>query len=298
MARIESKDGSQDKVAISSKSAYQRPKHERVFCKICDEHQEGEGFRGEHELRRHTDRQHKPMVKKWVCIEPTGQGHPKPMLPLSKCKSCNQQKKYGAYYNAAAHLRRAHFMPKSKAKGKTLKVDDTQKRGGKAGGDWPHMHELKHWMKEVEEPATPDFPLSASEQQEMDEDDEDFADNILDDLPNSHDIAASTGGNFDSPFPSSNTSIVFENYATPNTQFFDLQGLSIEPPSQQNIALSMNFNQSQTSFDSSFPQFSNTNDSSVSFFETSSVPTLFDDQFLGADYVHLPYDSSLSFHPV
>jgi hypothetical protein len=295
MARLESKDGSQDKIAISSKTAYQRPKHERVFCKLCDEHQEGDGFRGEHELRRHTDRQHKSMVKKFVCIEPTGQGHPKPMLPLSKCKSCIQQKKYGAYYNAAAHLRRAHFKPKSKAKGKTLKVDDTQKRGGKAGGDWPHMQELKYWMKEVEEPAAPDYPSTTSEQ-EMEEDDEDFDDNVLDDLSTSHGMGGSAGGNFDSPYPSSNTSTMFDIYNSPNQQFFGIQGLGIETPPQQNIDLSMAFNTSQTSFDSSFSQFSNTNDPSASFFEPSPVPPqLFDDQFIGADFVHLPYDSSLSF---
>ena len=65
MTRIESKDGSQDKVAIS-KPSYQRPKHDRVWCKKCDNH--AEGFRGEHELRRHDDREHKEMVKKWVCV--------------------------------------------------------------------------------------------------------------------------------------------------------------------------------------------------------------------------------------
>ncbi|KAH8670280.1 hypothetical protein BGZ60DRAFT_32153 [Tricladium varicosporioides] len=163
MTRLESKDGSQDKLAIS-KPTYQRPKHDRVHCNQCESHTEG--FRGEHELRRHQDREHKSLVKKWVCIEPTGHSHPKPELPLSKCKACNQQKKkYGAYYNAAAHLRRAHFKPKAKGRNKSTKIEDNDKRGGKGGGDWPPMSELKHWMKEVEEPAT-DYNASPAKQQE------------------------------------------------------------------------------------------------------------------------------------
>ena len=59
-------------------------------------------------------------------------------------------KEYGAYYNAAAHLRRAHFKPKTpKGRSKGLKEAE-EKRGGKGGGDWPSMAELKPWMKEVE----------------------------------------------------------------------------------------------------------------------------------------------------
>jgi hypothetical protein len=129
---------------------YTRPKHDRVFCKQCNDFPEG--FRGEHELRRHQDRQHKTVIKKWVCIEPSdGLSHPKPVLPLSRCKACAKQKKtYGAYYNAAAHLRRSHF--KTKAKGRNRKEE---RRSGVGGRDWPPMSELKYWMKEVEEIVPP-----------------------------------------------------------------------------------------------------------------------------------------------
>jgi hypothetical protein len=75
----------------------------------------------------------------------------KPQQPLSKCKACQiQKKKYGAYYNAAAHLRRAHFKPKARKSGRNTKIDEKpERRGGKAGGDWPPMSELKRWMVEV-----------------------------------------------------------------------------------------------------------------------------------------------------
>ncbi|KAK0718794.1 hypothetical protein B0T21DRAFT_295597 [Apiosordaria backusii] len=113
--------------------AYQRPPLRRVYCTKCNEYPEG--FRGEHELRRHTDAKHAALVKRWVCTEPQdAPNSPQPVIPLSKCKACVTQKRYGAYYNAAAHLRRAHFNPH---------------RGGKASGDWPPMNILKDWMREV-----------------------------------------------------------------------------------------------------------------------------------------------------
>lgn len=279
MTRLDSKDGSNDKVAIE-KRAYQRPKHERVFCKLCDEHPDG--FRGEHELRRHCDRQHKRMVKKWVCIEPpSSQGREKPVLPLSKCKACaTQKKKYGAYYNAAAHLRRAHFKPKAKGRNKSSKVEDSQKRGGKAGGDWPPMSELKNWFKEVEEPAA-DFT-----QQEEDDDEEDMNENMLNDL--SQVVNAST--NFENTSDGTSIPVL---YPTANTQNF-VGNITFDNSMQHDIDLSMNF-AGQTNFDlSSFPM----NDPSVAFFDpTSSLPQVFDDQSLvGINAVNFPYDSSLSFN--
>ncbi|KAL7628147.1 hypothetical protein AAE478_002345 [Parahypoxylon ruwenzoriense] len=116
------------------RTSYQRPPLRRVFCTKCNEYPEG--FRGEHELRRHNDAKHASLVKRWVCTEPqnSSPNSPQPVIPLSKCKACVTQKRYGAYYNAAAHLRRAHFHPH---------------RSGKASGDWPPMTVLKDWMREV-----------------------------------------------------------------------------------------------------------------------------------------------------
>ncbi|KAI1078571.1 hypothetical protein F5B20DRAFT_207183 [Whalleya microplaca] len=173
------KDG---KTAIT-KTKYVRPKQPRVFCEQCDEHKDG--FRGEHELRRHRDAKHQTNVKKWICVDPAAHGLPigiPAVNPLSKCKACKAQKKYGAYYNAAAHLRRTHFKEKpsrQKNKGAGHARGDEDKRGGKGGGDWPPMSELKNWMKEIW--------VSKYEPDEDDEGDEDVAHSNMDAEPTSMD---------------------------------------------------------------------------------------------------------------
>jgi hypothetical protein len=290
MSRQSSKDGS-DKVAIS-KPSYQRPKHDRVFCKLCDSH--SEGFRGEHELRRHQDREHKPMVKKWVCLEPNdGRDHPKPVLPLMRCKACNnQKKKYGAYYNAAAHLRRAHFKPKSKGKPKNNKGDDGEKRGGKGGGDWPPMSELKYWMKEVEEPAS-DYPLAESQQEEDVSEDETLESSVDERIYPHHTMQSiNNTGNFDNNFLA-NTSQIPNLYpaAVNFNEMFGTQNIPLDPsPTQQNTCMEQSIynSSSQNSFHNFSPNHNLFQNDPLAFYDTSLQN--FDEQILaGPDFVNFSY---------
>jgi hypothetical protein len=282
MTRLESKDGSQDKVAIS-KPTYQRPKYERVQCKLCDNHPDG--FRGEHELRRHQDREHKLMVKKWVCIEPTGHGHPKPELPLSKCKACGvQRKKYGAYYNAAAHLRRTHFKPKAKGGRKSSKGDDGEKRGGKGGGDWPPMSELKFWMKEVEEPAT-EYPLTQSQEDEAELSDNEMNDSNFDDQNFQPQTISSQleSNNFNDTFIDDSSPILNMYPSAPN-DIYSMQSMPLNLPSHQSSCIDMSI-YSRNNFHNFSP---NLTSDPMAFFD--SVPQNFDEQvFAGPDFVTFPF---------
>lgn len=286
MVSLKSKDGSEERVVAQiSKTPYQRPKHARVYCDLCKEYPEG--FRGPHELGRHEDRQHKEQVKKWVCIEPADgivNSQFQPVNPMSKCKACSQhKKKYGAYYNAAAHLRRAHFKPKARGRSKCTKVEDkSEKRGGKAGGDWPPMFELKRWMKEVEE------HVSESQQQEVDEEeDDDDCNGDLDfeeDYMKSQSITSTSAGssNFDSSLACDDATMI-DAYPTPTSNYASqsTQNVQYDLPLTHSIDLAMQVDSSQSSFINS--QYASMNDP-MAFIDPFTQN--FDDQSLGQDLFH------------
>ena len=159
MIRIKSADGSiQEKMPIS-KTIHSRPAHEKLKCTKCNE--KPDGFRGPHELQRHTDRAHRMLRKAWVCVDVSRNKD-----FLSNCKACRQNKKYGAYYNAAAHLRRTHFNKRYKGRKGKAKLDE--KRGGKGGGEYPSMDVLKIWMQETEEWVPENMAIDDVEDETLD----------------------------------------------------------------------------------------------------------------------------------
>lgn len=141
-ARIESDEGTSKVTVPIPKAPYVRPSHDKVKCPQCDEHPNG--FRGDHELRRHTERKHTAVRKYYTCkdISPDKKF-------LASCKACAGGRRYNAYYNATAHLRRAHFNPNMK--GRKGKIKPEERRGGKGGGKQPSMEVLKEWLEYHEE---------------------------------------------------------------------------------------------------------------------------------------------------
>ena len=149
MIRIRSADGSSKEVVPIEKAPYVRPTHDKVKCDRCDEHPDG--FRGAHELQRHTERAHSLVRKAWICVDISTD-----KKFLASCKACRNKKRYNAYYNAVAHLRRIHFNPKQK--GRKGKGKPDEHRGGKGGGDFPSIDIVKEWMREIDEVVPENMP--------------------------------------------------------------------------------------------------------------------------------------------
>jgi hypothetical protein len=134
---------------VTPKAPCPRPRHDTVFCKHCKDFPGG--FRGLHELSRHHQRNHNESIKKWICIQPI-YSTIEPTVPLSKCKACSTQRKaYGAKYNAAAHLRRAHFTPKQRGTRGNQKPSSFVSTKSLVSA--LPMSELEPWLKEIRVPV-------------------------------------------------------------------------------------------------------------------------------------------------
>ena len=127
------------KVSIP-KLQYSRQTKEKLKCERCNKNPDG--YRGSHELSRHMALDHIAFRTAWVCVDISSDGF------LSGCTACESKKPYGQDYNAAAHLRRFHFHPKSE--GRRTNGEPEERRGGKGGGKDPPMNECRRWMKKIQ----------------------------------------------------------------------------------------------------------------------------------------------------
>lgn len=122
-------DSAREKMPIPAAPRETKPLPPRLYCPHCS--QSPEGFGGQAELDRHMKTKHPSEgVLRWICINPEeGQ---------TKCDRCNfkYQYLYAREDNAASHLRRMHFNKRQNGVG-------NQNRGGKSGGDYPKLPELK-----------------------------------------------------------------------------------------------------------------------------------------------------------
>lgn len=125
------------------KLQYSRHTKEKLKCDRCNKNPDG--YRGSHELHRHMALDHNSSRTAWVCVDISSDGF------LSGCTACESKKPYGQDYNAAAHLRRFHFHPKSEVR--RTNVNPEERRGGKGGGKDPPMSECRRWMEKIQVPG-------------------------------------------------------------------------------------------------------------------------------------------------
>ena len=137
LVAVRGDDGTVKHKAEITRTVRQQPPRKTTFCRFCND--QPQGFHGEHEMRRHIERHHEQVRKVWICKDASADGK-----FLANCKACRSRKTYGANYNAAAHLRRAHFNPCKNRRGGRGKKSEG--RGGMGGGNNPPMDFLKHWM--------------------------------------------------------------------------------------------------------------------------------------------------------
>ena len=114
----------------------------KIVCAQCNTRPQG--FRGQHELERHIKNTHASFRKVWVCQDSSSDQN-----CLSGCQKCVQGKKYNAYYNAAAHLRRAHFIPRVKERRSKNYFEKSIEREEPGGGEVRSMDSCKLWIREV-----------------------------------------------------------------------------------------------------------------------------------------------------
>ena len=134
------------------KLQYSRQAKEKLKCERCNKNPDG--YRGSHELHRHMALDHNSFRTAWVCVDVSKDGF------LSGCAACESKKPYGQDYNAAAHLRRFHFHPRSGVR--RTNVDPEERRGGKGGGKDPPMSECRRWMKKIQVPGKDYMALADS----------------------------------------------------------------------------------------------------------------------------------------
>lgn len=139
LVAVQAEDGTVKHKAEITRTVRQQPPRKTTFCQFCND--QPLGFHGDHELRRHIERHHSQVRRVWICKDASADG-----TFLANCKACRNRKTYGANYNAAAHLRRAHFNPCKNRRGGRGKKSEG--RGGMGGGNYPSMEVLKNWMFE------------------------------------------------------------------------------------------------------------------------------------------------------
>lgn len=112
-------------------------------------------LRGPHELTRHWENVHAPIKTVWICVQPPTSStlSIQPKRKLEICKQCINKKHYNVYYNAAAHLKRAHFCPSKRGRRPRGEIAAAAAAPSAQAdkGDCPSIEEMKAqgWLMKI-----------------------------------------------------------------------------------------------------------------------------------------------------
>ncbi len=156
---------------------------------------------------------------------------------------------------------------------------DAEKRGGKGGGDWPEMKELKFWMQEVEEVAT-EFTTEDQDAADADDDEE------SNDLDNDYYLQPTTlpSNSFDSGYlldtPAvPNTCMPNIHLNLDNTDIYDLQMPFDLSGAQQGRCLDVD----SSMFDGSANSFPYQSDPLLGIYQDPATTTFLQSSSFGSD---------------
>ena len=121
-------------------------------------------LREDHELQHHWENVHAPTKRVWICVQPENPPF-QPKKSLDVCKMCKQGKQYNVDYNAAAHLRRAHFAPSKRGRRPRGEVETSATTLSTKRSRGPNVGALKAhgWLKEITVPNERSSPVAGNQ---------------------------------------------------------------------------------------------------------------------------------------
>jgi hypothetical protein len=223
------------KQQISRLPSHHKPKTP-LLCPDC-----AITLRGHHELQRHWDNVHAPFKRVWICVQPK-QSPFEPKKALNICKQCKQGKQYNVYYNAAAHLRRAHFCPSKRGRRPRGEVATSALTLSIERSRGPSIEELKAhgWLRQITVPNSGPRTTADNDDDSPDQPDAtDFDDADANDNNDSQSGAAALQGNsttsqlmsYDPSISPSGPSDQQYRFIDPQQEDICMQTLGLQPAS-------------------------------------------------------------------
>ena len=150
----------------------------RFYCPLCND---VSSLDTGYEFREHMRHKHPSQHPVWICEEGQRGG-----TILSPCEACKSKRRYGAKYNAAAHLERAHFNVRRRRRGDRLTIP--ARTSSTTDDEKLSYGVLEPWMRQVVAvEVNGKLVLKPTNWDEIRPEDVTSSDGVADDAPNEAD---------------------------------------------------------------------------------------------------------------